>query len=146
MLLELAIAFVLLALCVSIHAAGITVLLGRVVGLLATPALTRLRAIVLLVETAAWLLGLHLVEIALWALVYHGLDCLPDFESAMYFSGVTYATVGYGDVLLPREWWLFGPIEGLTGILLAGLSTGVFLVVVNKLFERMRHAGRSSGS
>jgi ion channel len=33
---------------------------------------------------------------------------LPDAESSLYFSGVTYTTLGYGDLLLPNEWRLFG--------------------------------------
>jgi hypothetical protein len=28
------------------------------------------------------------------------------------FAGVTCATVGYGDIVLPKEWRLFGPVEG----------------------------------
>ena len=64
-------------------------------------------------------------------------ECLPDAESSLYFSGVTYTTLGYGDVVLPEEWRLFGPVEGLTGILLCGLSAGFFFAVVNKLFSSL---------
>ena len=64
----------------------------------------------------------------LWA------GCLPDAESAFYFSGVTYATVGYGDVVLQKPWRMLAPVEGLTGILMCGLSTGFFFAVLNKVF------------
>ena len=57
----------------------------------------------------------------------------PDVESAFYFSGVTYATVGYGDVVLAQPWRMLGPIEGLTGILMCGLSTGLFFAIINRL-------------
>ena len=46
------------------------------------------------------------------------------------FSGVTYATVGDGDLVLPGEWRLLGPVEGLPGILICGLSTGIYFTVV----------------
>ena len=46
---------------------------------------------------------------------------------------VTYTTVGYGDLVLPQEWRLVGAVEGLTGILMCGLSTGLFFAVVSKL-------------
>ena len=49
-----------------------------------------------------------------------------------YFSAVTYTTVGYGDLVLPQEWRLVGAVEGLTGILMCGLSTGLFFAVVGK--------------
>ena len=53
---------------------------------------------------------------------------------------VTYTTVGYGDLVLPQEWRLLGPVEGLTGILMCGLSTGFFFAVVSKFFLAARSA------
>jgi len=52
--------------------------------------------------------------------------------SGRCFSGDTDATIGYGDVVLPEEWRLFGPVDGLTGILMCGLSTAFFFVIVSK--------------
>jgi hypothetical protein len=43
-------------------------------------------------------------------------------RNAFYFSGVTYTTIGYGDVLLAKPWRMLGPIEGLMGIPMRGLS------------------------
>jgi len=77
---------------------------------------------------------IHVIEIAVWALVFWWQKCLPDAESSFYFAGVTYTTVGYGDLLLPKEWRLFGPLEGLTGILMGGLSTAFFFAILSKRF------------
>ena len=85
-----------------------------------------------LIRVAWWLLLLHLAEISVWALFYWWQQCLPDAESSFYFSGVTYTTLGYGDLVLPQEWRLLGPVEGLTGILMCGLSTGFFFAVLSK--------------
>jgi hypothetical protein len=90
----------------------------------------------LLVSVAWWLIVLHLAEIAVWAGFYWWQQCLPDTESSFYFSGVTYTTVGYGDLVLPAEWRLLGPVEGLTGILMCGLSTGLFFALVSRLLAR----------
>ena len=120
----------LLAITVTIHAAGLTAILRRaLVGLPKTRfwPVTRL-----LVWVAWWLLLLHLAEISVWALFFWWQKCLPDLESSFYFSGVTYTTLGYGDLVLPHEWRLFSPVEGLTGILMCGLSTGLFFAVVSK--------------
>jgi len=38
-------------------------------------------------------------------------------------------------VVLKDEWRMFGPLEGLVGILMCGLSTGLFFAVVNKLIS-----------
>jgi hypothetical protein len=76
-----------------------------------------------------------MVEIAVWAFFYRWQHCLPDLESAFYFAGTTYTTVGYGDLVLPKEWRLFGPLEGLTGILMCGLSTGFFFAMVSRVYS-----------
>ena len=86
----------------------------------------------LLIRLAWWLIVVHLLEIAVWGLFFWWQRCLPDAESSFYFSGVTYATIGYGDLVLPNEWRLFGPVEGLTGILMCGLSTAFFFAVVSR--------------
>jgi hypothetical protein len=135
MLSKLLAVWCLLALTVTIHAAGLSSVLRR---LPPPSALSYMRfwpVTWLLVRVAWWLILLHLTEIAVWALFYWWQKCLPDAESAFYFSGVTYATVGYGDLVLPKEWRLFSPVEGLAGILMCGLSTGFFFAILSKAFE-----------
>jgi hypothetical protein len=87
-----------------------------------------------LLIAVTWVLVLiHSAEIAVWAVFFLLAGCLPDAESAFYFSGVTYATVGYGDVVLPQRWRMLGPIEGLTGILMCGLSTALFFAIITRM-------------
>ena len=80
----------------------------------------------------SWLMLIHLIEISVWGLFYVWQGCMPDAESAFYFSGSTYTTLGYGDLLLPTPWRMLAPVETLTGILMCGLSTGLFFAVVNR--------------
>ncbi|MET1083153.1 MAG: potassium channel family protein [Burkholderiales bacterium] len=61
--------------------------------------------------------------------------CMPDAGAAFYFSGITYTTVGYGDVVLAKPWRLLGPIEGLMGILMLGLSTGYLFAVMSHVYQ-----------
>jgi hypothetical protein len=88
-----------------------------------------------LVGVACYMVLLHLTAISIWGAFYVWQKCLPDLETALYFSGVTYATIGYGDVVLAKPWRLFGLMEGLTGILMCGLSAGVFFAVVNQIYQ-----------
>lgn len=81
------------------------------------------------------ILALHLSEICVWAGFYSWQGCLPDFETSLYFSGATYTTLGYGDVVLPRSWRLAGALESLTGVLLLGWSAAVFFTVVSRFFD-----------
>ena len=78
---------------------------------------------------------IHIAEIAVWGLFYYWQGCFPNAESAFYFSGVTYTTVGYGDLILPEPWRMLAPAEALIGILMAGLSTGFFFAIINRLLE-----------
>ncbi|MNT82286.1 voltage-gated potassium channel [compost metagenome] len=45
------------------------------------------------------------------------------FEIALYFSTVTFSTIGYGDVIPHPEWRLLAGMEGVDGFLLIGWST-----------------------
>src|SRR5262245_46165531 len=89
----------------------------------------------LFIQLARWILAIHLMAITVWALFYLWRASMPDLQSALYFSAVTYATTGYGDLLLPQEWRLLGAVEALTGILMCGWSTGFFFAVVSRMFE-----------
>src|SRR4029434_776710 len=128
----------LVAITVIIHAMGLGIVLSHVLHSSARPD-TRFWPIAWLLIRIAWfLIVIHFLEIAVWALFFWWHKCLPDVESSFYFSGVTYATIGYGDLVLPKEWRLFGPVEGLTGILMCGLSTAFFFVIVSKnILQRM---------
>jgi len=135
MLIRLAVAWSLMAVCVTIHAVGLAWAMRWLRQAAAGPQrfLAYLR---LFIRVAALIVMLHLAEILAWALLYVWRGALPDLTTAMYFSAVTYTTTGYGDVVLPEGWRLPGGIEALTGILMCGWSTGFFFAVVNRLNER----------
>jgi hypothetical protein len=123
---------VLVVVTVSIHAVGLAGLLCALNRSHAMNASDFRSVTRWLICLACWLLLIHFIEIVLWALYYFSQDCLPDAESAFYFSGVTYTTVGYGDLVLPKPWRMLAPVEALTGILMCGLSTGIFFAVVSR--------------
>ena len=129
----------LVAITVMIHASGLGFVLSHVLHSKERPQM-QFWPITWLLIRAAWLLIIiHLFEIAVWGLFFWWQECLPDFESSFYFSGVTYATLGYGDVLLPKEWRMFGPLEALTGSLMVGLSIAFFFAVVSRRFLQGMH-------
>jgi Ion channel len=88
----------------------------------------------MLICITGWTVLMHLLQIAVWAFFYAWKHGMPDLTSAFYFSAVTYTTTGYGDLVLPKEWRLVGGVEALTGILMCGLSTGLFFAVFTKVF------------
>ena len=135
-------AWVLVAVTVAVHAAGLAFLLSGWARGQALPP-TRFWLITwLLIRVTWWLILIHLVEVLVWGLFYLRKGCLPDAESAFYFAGVTYTTIGYGDLVLQEPWRMLGPIEGLTGILMCGLSAGIFFAVVSRIFLSRSDATR----
>src|SRR5690348_13512511 len=138
MLVKLLIASFLVAMTVAIHSAGLGMALSHALHSSERPE-KRFWPITWLLIRIGWLLlVIHMLEIAVWALFFWWAKCLPNVESSFYFSGVTYATLGYGDLLLPNQWRLFGPLEALTGNLMVGLSIAFFFVVVSrKILQRI---------
>ena len=88
----------------------------------------------LLIRVMLLLMLIHAVEVAVWELFYLWAGCLPDAESAFYFSGVTYTSVGSGDLVLSDPWRMLGPAEALTGILMCGLSAALFFAILTRIY------------
>jgi len=135
MLSKLLVAWSLTAVCVIVHAIGMTTLLRWVNHVVARMRARFWFSTWMLVRTAGWIILLHLIEITIWAFFYAWVHGMPDLPSALYFSVVTYTTTGYGDLVLPNEWRLVGGVEALTGILMCGWSAAFFFAVVNRMNE-----------
>jgi 4-hydroxybenzoate polyprenyltransferase len=76
--------------------------------------------------------------ILVWA-GWFRLSCLRSWELAFYFSASSYATVGYGDVILPSNWRLLGPLESMTGVLMCGVSAALLFAIITRLIDRDTH-------
>lgn len=137
---NLALASAMVAVTVLIHFWGLIVLV-RVMG----HTRVRLRAddntmgqAALLVLVVFGLVGLHTIEIWLYAVLYVALGALQTFEESLYFSTVTFVTVGYGDVVLGKAWRLLSAIEAANGVILVAWSTA-FLVAVTARLRALEH-------
>jgi hypothetical protein len=134
---EIATAILLLILTLWLQCAGLAVLIGWVRVAVAGD-LHRLgpfRSATVVVQFTAAVIVLHGVLILLWAVCYRWV-CLPSWESAFYFSASSYATVGYGDVVLPSNWRMLGPLESIIGVLMCGISVSILFAAVTRLVSR----------
>ena len=136
MLTKILIAFGLMAACVVLHAVGLTSALRWLTRSQASITSKYGGQLKLLIVVACWTVLIHLVEIAVWAVLYAVGGGMPDLQTALYFSAVTYTTTGYGDLVLPEQWRMVGGVEALTGILMCGWSTGFFFAIFNQIFIR----------
>ena len=93
----------------------------------------RIMPLTLLLSATIGIIAIHTVEIWLYAALYLGLGAFGHFEEALYFSTVTYASIGYGDLLMPHSWRILGAIEGAAGIIMLGWSTAYLVSLLTQL-------------
>jgi len=124
MLTNLALGAFVISLTVAIHTLGL-IAVTHAMGRLTSRVRLRGRRsrILAMVITVMGIFGIITVEVWLWAAWHYALGVIPTFEDALYFSTVTFSTLGYGDVLPVHEWRLFASLEAANGFLLIGWST-----------------------
>lgn len=129
----------LIAITITIHAIGTAIwvrfLAEKYLG--ALPWSAR-RAMLILVSSAVFVVFLHAIEIVVWAAAYQSIlptNELGTFEEAVYFSFVTFTTLGYGDITLSQGYRLLSGIEALNGIILVGWTTAMIFSVVQHVWR-----------
>ncbi len=141
MLDELAIATVMVLLTVMFHGAGLLAMtrmlrieLREEVERHITP--FSLRALVFTIALVLGLFALHAAEIWAYAALYLELGAIGDLRGAVFFSTVTFATIGYDDDMLNPAWQIVAAIEGMNGVILMGWSTAFFVTGITRLMRR----------
>ena len=92
-----------------------------------------MRQISLLIFAVLGIVALHTAEIWSYALVYLTLGAITEFEPALYFSTVSFTTLGYGDIVLGPDWRIMSAIEGANGLILFGWSTAFLISMMSKM-------------
>lgn len=135
---ELAVGSVLVVLTVVIHGVGL-VLLARFLRLeereeeFSHLPPVSVRGAIVTLAIVLGLFALHGAEIWLYAAAFHALGAIEDFETALYFSTITYAAIGYDANPLDPSWRLVAGIEGINGLILLGWSTAFFVTVIGRI-------------
>ena len=141
MIAQLAVAIIMVILTVMIHGAGLA-FLGRLLQSEVAeerqhhvPSLSR-RNLFFTVGLVIALFALHGAEIWIYAFVYEAIGAINDLETAVYYSTISYAGIGYDDRYIHTSWRLVSAIEGINGLLLLGWSTAFFVTIVTRLGRR----------
>lgn len=93
----------------------------------------RPRLLLLLIGVGLWVLAVITAGVWIWALAYRMLGALPDLETAVYFSLVSFTTLGFGDVILPEGWRLLAGMEAANGFLSFGLLTALLVEALRQV-------------
>lgn len=91
------------------------------------------RQSVLLVVAVLGIVLLHSIEIWAYAALYLALGVFNGLEPALYFSTVSFTSLGYGDIVLGPDWRILGAIEAANGLILFGWTTAFLLSMMGKL-------------
>ena len=79
-----------------------------------------------------------IVQVVFWALIYAALGAFEDFETAVYFSGVTFTSLGYGDVVLKGRMRLLAPLQAANGLMMFGVTTALFIAAIEQVIAKRR--------
>jgi len=138
LLTEFGVSSIMVVLCVAIHGLGLFSLSRA---MRTESAIERLQHIdPLSPRGAAFTLGmvvaivmLHGIEIWLFAFLYFGAHAISTLEGALYYSTISYSTVGYSDTHITQDWRLVGAFESILGVILLGWSTAFFLRMLSRI-------------
>jgi hypothetical protein len=136
--LEFLISTAMVFVCVTVHGIGLFSLTRALRG---EATLERLRHIRPLSPRGAMftfaivlaIIALHGIEIWAFAAVYLAVHAIVDFESALYFSTISYSSVGYNDTHILPQWRLLGAFESILGVILLGWSTAFFFRMLGRI-------------
>jgi hypothetical protein len=135
MVLNLGIALCLLLVTTAIHAGGMVIAMrlvaaraGREPRGLHRSRTYKVSVIVILMFMVS------LAEVLVWAGTYVAVNAIEGIERAVYFSMVTYTTLGYGDIVLDENWRLLASFESANGIIMFGWSTAIIMSVVRRVY------------
>jgi hypothetical protein len=139
---QLAVGAGMIALCVIIHGIGLFTLQKAMRSEAATERFKHIeplsfRGTIFTVAVVFALIFLHFLEIWLFAFLYSYVGAQWSFQNSLYFSTISYATIGYNDASVTHQWRMVGALEGILGVILLGWSTAFFV----RLLGRIEAAG-----
>jgi FlaA1/EpsC-like NDP-sugar epimerase len=95
-----------------------------------------LKTTIALVAVVLWLIiGISLSAWS-WAGIFIVVGLFQALEPALYFSIVTFTTLGYGDITLSSEWRILASFAAVNGLIIFGLNTAFLVEFTNRLRQR----------
>jgi len=88
----------------------------------------------LLIAMLAMVAG-NFVQITLWGILFIWLGEFSELYEAVYHSAVNFASLGYGDIVMSKNWKLLGPLEAVNGVLMVGMSSAALMVILQQLIK-----------
>jgi hypothetical protein len=74
----------------------------------------------------------HSVQVWIWAMIFLLVGAFDQMEPALYFSLVSFSTVGFGDLTLGPDWRLLSALTAANGFISFGWSTAYMVELVRR--------------
>lgn len=132
MLINIAIAILVIATTIIIHSAGMVLILQSLLRFDKKSEYQKQRWQTHIVWVGGSILLMFIVsilEVVIWAFTFLALHAFEGLEQAFYFSMVTFTTLGYGDVLLNEGWRILGSFDAANGIIMFGWTTAIVILL-----------------
>lgn len=97
----------------------------------------RLKLVAAVMCMTLWSLATISAGVWLWAVIFYHLSAFPTMEESVYFTLVSFTTLGYGDVLLPNSIRILGGMVAVNGMLNIGVVTALLIETIRSL--RSKH-------
>ena len=92
----------------------------------------RMKLMLSLLVVVLWMLGAISIGVWIWASAFIALGQFQDLETSLYFSVVSMTTLGYGDIVIDREWRLLSGLIAANGLILFSLATAFFIEFISQ--------------
>ena len=126
-----------LTLVILIHGVGIQKINGQFAHLWSSVTINtpHWKINIILATVIASLTVLHLIETIFWGLPIYALSLVPTWMDSYIYVLENYTTLGAGNVRLPHDWRLMGPIIAISGLFTFGWTTGVLVSTMSELTQ-----------
>jgi hypothetical protein len=94
------------------------------------------RFVAILAGITLWMLLAISISVWLWAFCLLWLGTFSEVEPAIYFSLVSFTTLGFGDIILQKEWRILSGLMAANGLLVFGLTTAILVDFLTRLKRR----------
>ncbi len=135
MFFQLFIGSLVIAATVAVHAEMLNRLspMLAVGGKLARRHLSRFAGTGLIIFGVLYIMLAHTIEVWIWAFVLMLTGAVEGLEPSVYFSLVSFTTLGFGDIILDPQWRLLSALIGANGFLLFGWSTAYMVELIRRV-------------
>lgn len=73
----------------------------------------------------------HILDIVIWGYALYWSGLVKDIGQALYFSGSTYTTLGYGEDIMPPAWNAITAVIALSGMFCIAWTTSVLMNIIS---------------